>query len=111
MAARDADRLGSRIEEVRPRRTHVTSCTYIATNLRFPNDLPPNASLTDKMATMNEQMELSEGPAGRERQPRLIPLPSPQLRRTILISLGCGILQLPIWGVQPPFVRDLAMRH
>jgi hypothetical protein len=52
------------------------------------------------MATRNEQLELSEVPADRETQVHLTPLPSPQQRRTILISLGCGILQLPIWGVQ-----------
>jgi hypothetical protein len=79
--------------------------------VRSSNNLSPIASLTNEMATMNEQMELSETPADREREARVIPLPLPQLRRTILISLGCGILQLPIWGVQSPLKSSPQSRN
>jgi hypothetical protein len=57
-----------------------------------------------QIATMDHQLELSEvGTAATHADQ-----PHPQRsstsahrRQTILISMGCGVLQLPIWGVQP----------
>jgi hypothetical protein len=53
---------------------------------------------------MDRQLELSEvgTAADHADQPRLQRSASAHRRQTILISFGCGVLQLPIWGVQFP---------
>lgn len=59
-----------------------------------------SARLTEKKRKMDEQrIEQLELAASRADQPRSRLHISAQQRKTILISLGCGVLQLPIWGV------------
>jgi hypothetical protein len=49
---------------------------------------------------MNQSIELSDVGAPRTDESRSPLHLSARRRQTILISLGCGVLQLPIWGVQ-----------
>jgi hypothetical protein len=53
---------------------------------------------------MDRQLELSEGGSAADHADQSRPQRSvsSHRRQTILISFGCGVLQLPIWGVQFP---------
>ena len=58
-----------------------------------------SVQLPESISNMDQRMESLELAASRADQPRSRLHLSAQQRKTILISLGCGVLQLPIWGV------------